>query len=97
MLTFKPPSITSLRKRMILQQLSYTKEAWPIRPNYVPPRTRALTKRVGMDKRVPEPVVSPLQGEPHNEASLGQNDPDGVNGDINRQNWECDENSPTHR
>ena len=63
-------------------------------PNYVPPRTRALTKRVGMDKRVPEPVVSPLQGEPHNEASLGQNDPDGVNGDINRQNWECDENSP---
>ena len=32
MLTFKLPSITSPRKRMILQELSYTKEAWPIRP-----------------------------------------------------------------
>ena len=40
-------------------------------------------------------MVSPLQGEPHAEAILGQNDPDGIQDKLNRQTLECDNDSPS--
>ena len=64
-------------------------------PNYVSPRTRAQSRRVEMDERASDTVVSPLQGEPHAEAILGQNDPDGIQDQLNCQTLECNNDSPT--
>ena len=63
-------------------------------PNYVLPRTRAQSRRVEMDERASDTVVSPLQGEAHAEAILGQNDPDGIQDELNCQTLECDNDSP---
>ena len=64
-------------------------------PNYVPPRIRAQSRRVETDERASDTVVSPLQDEPHAEAILGQNDPDGIQDKLNRQTLECDNDSPS--
>ena len=64
-------------------------------PNYVPPRTRAQSRRVETDERASDTVASPLQGDPHAEAILGQNDPDGIQDELNCQTLECDNDSPS--
>ena len=63
-------------------------------PNYVLPRTTAQSRRVEMDERASDTVVSPLQGDPHAEAILGQNDPDGIQNKLNCQTLECNNDNP---